>query len=408
MKKKDILFLCQYFYPDQNSSATIPFDTAVALQKAGFTVGALVGYPGEYSQANGIPERETVEGVEIRRLHYSQRSRVGKLGRLWNFFSFTANALAHLHVLRGYRSVIVYSNPPILPLVSMLAKQLFGTKLVFVSFDVYPEIAQVTGAVSGQGIISRLMKWINRRLYQHADAVVSLTDEMRDYLLQNRPELTPDRIMTISNWAHETTTPVSEAAYRRFGFESGQFIVSYFGNLGTCQDVEALMRAAEQLRDHSHIRFLIAGHGNKLPLVRERIARFGLDHVVVPGFLEGDAFRDAVAVSSCCVVSLEKGLNGLCAPSKYYSYLQGGSAILAVVEPDNYIATELRKEQIGFSSAPGDGTALAENILALELDRDRCKIMGKRAAELYQRAYSAEKGQQKYVSLFRETLGNEE
>lgn len=406
--KKDILFLCQYFYPDQNSSATIPYDTAAALQRAGFTVGALVGYPGEYSESSGIPEREIVNGIEIRRLHYSQRSRVGKLGRLWNFFSFTANALAHLHILRGYRSVIVYSNPPILPLVPLLAKRLFGTKLVFVSFDVYPEIAQVTGAVSGQGMISRVMKWINRRLYRRADAVVSLTDEMRCYLLQNRPELTQDRIVTISNWAHETTAPASEAAFQRFGFDSSQFIVSYFGNLGTCQDVEALMQAAEQLRNHPRVRFLIAGHGNKLPMVQDRIAQQGLDHVVVPGFLEGEAFLDAVAVSSCCVVSLEKGLNGLCAPSKYYSYLQGGSAVLAVVEPDNYIAAELNAETIGFSSAPGDGAELADNICALERDRDRCRTMGKRAAELYQREYAAEKGQKKYVTLFHRIISNQE
>lgn len=408
MKKKDILFLSQYFYPDRNSSATIPYDTAVALQKSGFTVGALVGYPGEYSEARGIPERETVSGIEIRRLRYSQRSRVGRLGRLWNFFSFTANALAHLLVLRSFHSVIVYPDPPILPLVPLMANFLFGTKLIFVCYDVYPEIAEITGAVSNQGMISRVMKWINRSLYRRADAVVALTDEMRNYLLQNRPELTQDRIVTISNWAHETTAPVTEAAFHRFGFDSSQFVVAYFGNLGTCQDVEALMQAAEQLRDHSRVRFLIAGHGNKLPLVRERIARQGLDHVVVPGFLEGEAFLDAVAISSCFVISLEKGLNGLCAPSKYYSYLQGGSAILAVVEPDNYIAAELSEETIGFSSEPGDGAALSENILTLERDRDLCRVMGKRAAELYQREYAAEKGQQKYVALFRQILGNQE
>jgi len=41
-KKKDVLFLCQYFYPEYVSSATLPFDTAVALTKAGFTLGIYV------------------------------------------------------------------------------------------------------------------------------------------------------------------------------------------------------------------------------------------------------------------------------------------------------------------------------------------------------------------------------
>ena len=53
--KKDILFLCQYFYPEHNSSATLPFDTAKYLAAAGFSVDALVGYPKEYSTDEKVP-----------------------------------------------------------------------------------------------------------------------------------------------------------------------------------------------------------------------------------------------------------------------------------------------------------------------------------------------------------------
>ena len=45
--KRDILFLCQFFYPEHNSSATLPFDTAKYLAANGFTVDALCGYPKE-------------------------------------------------------------------------------------------------------------------------------------------------------------------------------------------------------------------------------------------------------------------------------------------------------------------------------------------------------------------------
>ena len=39
--KKDILFLCQFFYPEYISSAVLPFDTAKALHQAGFSVEVL-------------------------------------------------------------------------------------------------------------------------------------------------------------------------------------------------------------------------------------------------------------------------------------------------------------------------------------------------------------------------------
>ena len=138
MEKRDILFLCQFFYPDHNSSATLPFDTARFLASHGFSVDAMVGYPKEYTEGSGVPLRETVEGVGIRRIRYLQLKRTGTLGRLINYFSLTFHMLLRLRVLKRYRCVFVYSNPPVLPLVPILARRRFGTEFVFVAYDVYP------------------------------------------------------------------------------------------------------------------------------------------------------------------------------------------------------------------------------------------------------------------------------
>ena len=64
-----------------------------------------------------------------------------KIGRLVNYFSFTLSVLFRLFQFRNYKSVIVYSNPPVLPFVATLANKFFGTKLIFVAYDVYPEVA---------------------------------------------------------------------------------------------------------------------------------------------------------------------------------------------------------------------------------------------------------------------------
>lgn len=71
-QKKDVLFLCQFFYPEYISSALLPYDTVLALKDAGFSVDALCGYPREYSEGGEIPVKETVNGVGIHRLKYLQ------------------------------------------------------------------------------------------------------------------------------------------------------------------------------------------------------------------------------------------------------------------------------------------------------------------------------------------------
>ena len=403
--KKDILFLCQFFYPEYNSSATLPFDTAKYLASHGFTVDALVGYPKEYSTDKNLPLTETVDGVGIRRIKYLQLGRVGMISRLINYFSFTLRALLKTSYLGNYKAVIVYSNPPVLPIVPIRAKKKYGTKFVFVAYDVYPEVAYASKSLRPGGMISKVMNWINKRLYRAVDCVVALSDEMKEFLLTNRPELSRDRVVTIANWAHEKESNPDHEAYERFGYKDGQFVVSYFGNMGTCQDVETMMEAAELLKNDDRVRFLIVGHGNKKDAVESRIKEKGLRNVQLLNFLTGKDFQQAVAISSCCIVSLEKGLMGTCAPSKYYSYLQGGQPVLAVVEKESYLATEVEREQIGHSVEIGDGEGLRKAIIVMVEDPDGCASMGSRAKKLYEKQYAYEVAMEKYNAVFEDKCG---
>ena len=402
--KKDILFLCQFFYPEYNSSATLPFDTAQYLASHGFTVDGLVGYPKEYSMDKHLPLEETVKGVHINRIKYIQAGRVGTLSRLINYFSFTLHAWLQIKYLKNYKVVIVYSNPPVLPIVPIRAKKKYGTKFIFVAYDVYPEVAYASKSLTPTSTVSKVMNWINERLYSSADCVVALTDEMKEFLLRRRSELTPDRVVTIANWAHEKESRPDHGAYERFGYGDGQFIVSYFGNMGTCQDVETMMQAAELLKDDDRVRFLIVGHGNKKEAVQARIQEKELHNVQLLDFLTGEDFQQAVAISSCCIVSLEKGLKGTCAPSKFYSYLQGGQPVLAVVEKGSYLADMVEKERIGCSVELGDGAGLKEAIVALAENPEECAAMGIRAKKLYIEQYAYEVAMEKYTKMINKIL----
>lgn len=399
--KKDVLFLCQFFYPEYNSSATLPFDTADYLASRKFSVDALVGYPKEYSNETDLPLEETVNGVHIKRIKYLELSRVGKFSRLINYFSFTWHALLNLSYLKNYKVVVVYSNPPVLPIVPIIARKRYGTKFVFVAYDIYPEIAYASKTLTPGDSVSKVMNWINKRLYGSVSCVIALTDEMKEYLLLHRPELKRNRVLTIANWAHEKEREPDHEAYERFGYRNGQFIVAYFGNMGTCQDVDTMMEAAELLKNDERVRFLIVGHGNKKDAVEKRINEKNLMNVQLLNFLTGKDFEQAVAISSCCIVSLEKGLIGQCAPSKYYSYLQGGQPVLTVVEKNSYLAKEVEEERIGHSVGIGDGEGLKDSIISMLENPKECKAMGKRAKKLYKDKYSYEVSMRKYERVMR-------
>ncbi len=400
-KKRDILFLCQFFYPEYISSAQLPWDTVQALKKAGFTVDALCGYPREYSDGNNIPEKETVDGVNIHRLKYIQTGRAGFLGRIINYFSFTFMVLLHLFEVAKYRAVVVYSNPPILPWIASWAKVLFSTKLVFVSYDLYPEVATATNTLREGNIICRLMEHINKCVYRRADKVVALSSEMKDYILAHRNAL-ETQVDVIPNWyADQGETERNREENRFRDTVENRFVVSYFGNMGTMQDMDTILGTIRELKDED-IFFLFAGHGNKMEKLKSIVEQEGISNIAIHKFLHGQDFRDALAISDCAFVSLEKGATGLCVPSKTYSYMMQGLPLLAIMDECDIV----RDIEAGAGAwvRSGETEKLAKIIRSLKDDPETVARMRKTCRRIYLENYTTEICTNKYVTLFQKLL----
>ena len=402
MKKRDILFLCQFFYPEYISSAQLPFDTVRALQADGFTVDVLCGYPHEYLDGKDIPVKETIDGIHIHRLKYIQTGRAGFLGRIINYFSFTFMVLLHLLKTAKYRAVVVYSNPPILPWIASWAKVLFGCKLMFVSYDLYPEVATVTNTLRDGNIICRLMNHINKCVFRRADSVVALSSEMKEYIQKHR-DIVPKKVTVIPNWYEDRGEPSRDLTDNIFREQTdGKFVVSYFGNMGTMQDMDTILGAIRQLKEDSDVFFLFAGHGNKMEKLKSIVREEAVTNVVIHDFLHGKDFRDALTISDCALVSLEKGATGLCVPSKTYSYMMQGIPLLAIMDEGDIVSDI--EDGAGLWVRNGESAKLAEAIHTLRDNPEKQKIMRQTCREIYLQKYTTEICTKKYVTLFRQLL----
>ncbi len=404
--KKDILFLCQFFYPEYVSSATLPYDTAVALAEAGFSVGALCGYPKEYSLGKNIPKREIYKNIHIRRLRYIQLKRSNFIGRIINYFSFTLSVALNIAHLRKYKTVIVYSNPPVLPIIAAISSKLFKTKIIFVCYDVYPEIALSTNSISETGFISKMMKLANKVIFKRVERVVALSNEMKRFLIKNRPQLSEDKISIIPNWFEDKKDNNNDIKNSIFKEIKGvdNLVVSYFGNMGICQDIDTMVCAIRQLKDNSKIKFLFAGHGNKVEKLKETIKEEKLDNVKIYDFLHGQDFEDALNISDCFIVSLADGITGLCVPSKTYSYMMAGKPIIAIMGKDSDIVRDLEQYSCGYALEVGEYFKLVNAILELYTNRHSRELMGENCRKVFLEKYIKEKCTQQYVDMMKNIL----
>ena len=310
--------------------------------------------------------------------------------------------MLHLFQTAKYKAVVVYSNPPILPWIASWAKMLFGTKLIFVAYDLYPEVATVTNTLREGNIICRLMNHINKCVFRRSDRVVALSTEMRDYILAHR-DISSEKVVVIPNWfadGGEVFRDLSGNVFRDAA--AGKFVVSYFGNMGTMQDMETILGAIRELQADPAVFFLFAGHGNKMDKLKKIVADEGMSNIVIHDFLHGQDFRDALAASDCAFVSLERGATGLCVPSKTYSYMMQGIPLLAIMEECD-IVRDIEKGA-GLWVRNGESKQLAEAIRSLRDAPETQKNMRQTCRRIYLENYTTEICTQKYVTLFRSLL----
>ena len=154
----------------------------------------------------------------------------------------------------------------------------------------------------------------------------------------------------------------------------------------------------EQLLNQS----LFAGHGNKMEKLREIIAQESIENVRIHSFLHGQDFQDALAVSDCALISLEKGATGLCVPSKTYSYMMQGIPLLAIMDECDIVRDI--QSGAGLWVRNGESERLATAIRFLRDNPEKARDMRRKCRELYLQKYTTEICTGKYVSLFRELL----
>lgn len=397
-KDRDVLFLCQFFYPEYISSAMLPFDTAKYLNKQGYKVGVLCGYPKEYRLGDGVPLRENIEGVDIRRINYVQVNRKKMWGRIVNYFSFVTSMLFHIRQARKYKSIILYSNPPLLPIIALICRKIYKNKVIYVSYDVYPEIAIKTNVIENKGITAKFFIKLNKNFFAKVDTVIALSEDMKQYLQENR-KIDSSKVVVIPNWYEDCKQTEGKQTDILKNVPTDAFIISYLGNLGTCQDETVIVELAKQLSVEKDVFFVVAGHGNKMEMLKTTVKDEKLMNVIIFPFLHGNDYETVLCKSNMCMVTLVPGLEGLCAPSKTYAYLMSGKPVIAVMDKTMEIAKDIVEYNAGIVCAEGRYEEAGIQIGLLKKNDVLFEKMGHNSRQLYLEKYEKNVCLKRYVEL---------
>lgn len=401
MKKKKILILCQYFYPEYVSSATLPQQLAEDLISKGLDVDVICGWPYEYTNHKNVSSTEKIKGIYILRLKYSRFNSKSKLGRMVNFFSLFFKFAINMPRMVKYDHILVYSNPPILPLIPDILHRLLNKKFSFVVYDIAPDNAIKTGVTRRGSMIDRFMTYINNHVYKDASHVIVLGNEMKNYLIKNKISQNPDNIHVIPNW-YDTSflldDTVHNEEFKAFRQEYDKILL-YSGNMGQLQDMNTIIDFIKMNKNQNNTLTILCGHGKKFAEVKQAIDDNQIENVKIYEFLKGTDYSDVLKIADVCVSSLIAEGIGLGVPSKNYGYLAAKKPLILIMDKETDIVKQVQRYCAGVHVENGNARAMFDFIhshTSSELSK-----MGEHAYQLFVQEYTRSKNVNRYYELLK-------
>lgn len=368
---------------------------AFALAERGHRVTVIASRLGYETATAAWPPRETIAGVEVRRVATSSFGRSRLVGRALDYVSFyIASAWALLRCLRRGDIVVVKTDPPMLAVVVWPIAALRGARLVNWLQDVFPEVALALG-VGSRGpahAVLGLLGRIRDATLSRARVNVVLGERMADHVAARGAPRGSIRI--VANWADgKQIVPVPRARneLRRAWGLGDDFVVGYSGNLGRAHDHATLLeamrrieRAAPSAEGARRVRWLLIGGGAQFEALTQAAAVHSITSIVVKPYQPAELLSQSLSIADVHLVTLRPELEGLIVPSKIYGIMAAGRAAIFIGDGDGEVARLLRRTGAGTSVAQGDGAALAEAVARLAGNAAETEAQGRRARAAFE------------------------
>ena len=362
-----LLVITHYFWPENFRIN----DLTTELARRGHQVTVLANqpnYPGgslfeDYVRDPAAFAR--LGAVEIVRVPVITRGR-SRMRLALNYLSAAASAaLIGAWRLRGrqFDAILAYQpSPATTALPAVLLRSLKRAPVAMWVLDLWPQTLQAMGVIR-RGVMLRAIGRMMRFIYDRCDLIMAQSRSFIPEIARLSARRTP--VEYLPSWAESVFDAKAVTAAPEVPAQPGAFNIMFAGNLGEAQDFPAVLRAADLLRAHANIRWLLVGDGSMAAWIREEIARRGLqDRVLMLGRhpLERmpSFYRHADALLMCL---RDEPVFALTIPGKLQGYLAAGIPVVAMLNGEG--AAVVERAACGLTCKAGDAEGLAAAILQL-------------------------------------------
>lgn len=398
--KQKILFLSEFFYPSQNS-------TAYYISKIASVVAADCDRQVHVYCASPAKENdETFSSRKNLTIHRIDKGKGNKNNLLLRPLKFVRITLKFCFVIifkaKSNDVLFAVTNPAfIIPICSIL-KGVFHYKYILLAYDIFPENLIAAGLMKKKHILYKLSKYLFDWSYRKADYVISIGRDMSKILQQKG--IREDHIVLIQNWADTEKVKYSPKTdnqiIKQYHLENKR-VFMFAGNFGRVQGISELLDVIDHV-SADNAAFLFVGDG----AMREVIIEYQKAHpqkvVICHPYLPMDQQNIFLNACDVAIVTLNEKMFGLGVPSKSYYSLASGHPILFIGDEHSEVAQMLQEGQCGWQTSFKKIETCAKLFDSIcSLDQEIIERIGCAARKYLQSSFSEQIALKKYSQLFR-------
>jgi len=378
-----ILILTQYYPPEMGAPQNRLAGLSRHLMVSGHEVTVLTAFPnypkGEiYDEFRGrMVVTECANGIRIVRTWVYATKSKKFFKRLTNYFSFTFSSLiCGLLKVRMQDIVIVESPPLFLGISGFLLSRFKHAKFVMNVSDLWPESAVAMGVLQNK-ILIRLSTILEEFLYRRSALITGQTQgivgNIASRLPSKRLHLYTNGV-DIERFEGACLEEGAQQARREFDLE-GKVVIGYAGLHGLAQDLDTILKAAQELREYEDLLFAFWGDGPEKVRLLSLKDELGLKNVRFYPAESSSKIPKILSIFDIAMIPLKRlDLFKGALPSKMFEAM--GAGIPMIVSVSGEAQKLVERANSGIYVEPENSQAMVNAILQLRNDPIRRKTLG--------------------------------
>ncbi len=316
---------------------------------------------------------------------YNRRS---KLSRVLSWVSYSLVAFWKMLKADSNTVIFIVSNPPFLGFFVLLVNLVKKTRHVVLVYDIYPDVLINFGVLNENSFIVKLWRLMDRRIWDRSIAVYTIGNVMAANLTKkfNVKNTELGRVGVIPPWVDTNKIKPIDKADNPLSSELGQegkITILYSGNMGISHDIDSILKAAKILKREENILFLLIGQGEKWQDAVDFQRDNDLSNLQVLPFQPEERLPYTMALADIALVTLDEGAERLMIPSKLFSYMAVGAAVIGICKGRSDTSEIVQNSKCGVIVEPNNPEELAVVIKGLSKNikkLNELKILSRKSA----------------------------